>query len=137
MRKTPTEGQLESRIKLVEAKVTGTYIARIDERRKTVRQYEIVVMLPEKWDLGFAKRLTAKALMESKEYPDVVAMRTYEVQGVPKKTDKTAKLKEMYDIHTLERYARINKQKASGVVPADADEMEDDGSLPPLVNHVG
>lgn len=103
----PTEKELNSSIKLVEVQVKGSYIARLDEKRKTTRNYDIKVLLPEKFTMSDVKRLTPRALAEQME--DFVTIRTFEPHGKVKKTEKTSKLKELYNEPQLRRFAKLRK----------------------------
>lgn len=142
MRYIPTEKQLTEKVKLVEITVFGDYIARIDDRRKTSRRYEVKVLVPEKYTKSDIKRATPKTLLESKEYKDFVSMRTFEQSGAAKKTDKTITRRDLYTMRELERFKKLrsemlkNKQKESKERRAlgDTSDYDETTGLPPVIN---
>lgn len=145
----PTEKELKKTVKLVEVKVTGTYIARIDERRRTTRKFDVAVLVPEKFDAADVKRLTARALLEDPDLGDFMTMRTHTMTGKPKKTAQTAVLEDMYSERELiwfrKKNAELQKERAAeaaygklhgidgGGSMVDSTEYGDDG-LPPVIN---
>lgn len=143
MRYVPTEKDLDAKVKLVEIEVYGEYIARIDDKRKTSKRYEIKVLVPEGFNLSDIKRLTPKALMKSPDHGDFVTMRTFErIEKAPKKTDATIKRRDLYTMQELSRFKKVRAEilksqkdeksaRHSGGA-MDTTEYGDDG-LPPLV----
>jgi hypothetical protein len=148
MRYIPTEKDLAKKIKLVQIKVKGSYVAAIDERRKTKRNYSVEVMVPEGFNKSDIKRATPKVLMEHKDYPDFVFMRTFMHDGsAVKKTDKTITMRDLYSDRELERFkkfrAEVAKDKASEKkgrgdldrgIPGDTSDIDPDTGLPPVIN---
>lgn len=136
----PTEKQLASKVKLVEVTVKGGYIARIDEKRKTKRNYEVKVLLPENFTMSDVKRLTPRALAEQKE--DYVTMLTFSHDGKAKKTDKTIVLRELYNENHLRRFAKARqdivqekrKEIAERQAVGDDQEYDEKTGLPYFVN---
>lgn len=142
MRYIPTEKQLAEKVKLSEITVTGEYIARIDERRKTSRRYEIKVMVPQDFTKSDIKRLTPKALAVSKEYGDFVSMRTFHQEGPAKKTEKTIVRKDLYREHELARFKKLRTEMQKGRRAevderkrlGDTTEYDEKTGLPPVIN---
>ena len=145
MRAIPSEKDLDNQVKLVEIKVTGEYIARIDDKRRTSRRYEIAINVPEGYSLSDIKRQTPKALMESKEYTDFITMRTFEqAPAKPKKTDKTIRLRDFYSQREIERFSKLRKhvkadkaeemkaRRGSPGMAADDSDYDPETGLPPL-----
>lgn len=106
MRSIPTEKQLQAKVALVEVTVKGEYIARIDERRRTSRRYEVKVKVPTGFNKSDLKRATAKTLLEHKDFEDFITMRTFEQSGKPAPTKETRKLADFYNMRELERMKR-------------------------------
>lgn len=128
MRNIPTEAELNAMIKMVEITVTGQYIARLNEKNKTTKRYEIQVQVPENFTRSDIKRLTALAL---KSYPDFVMMRTHEHDGkAPKKMDVKRKRRDMYTERDLGRFERLRVEKKKSKKAED----EDEGALPPFAD---
>ena len=145
MRYIPTDRELRQKVRLVEIKVEGSYIAAIDERRKVSRKFKVEVLVPENFTKSDVKRLTPHVLMEHKEYPDFVTMRTFEQKGPIKKTDKTVLLSELYSDRELTRMKRARARRADDddgdeAMPrvsanvADTTEYDPDTGLPPFIN---
>ncbi len=111
MRSIPTEKQLQQKVKLVEVAVKGEYIARIDERRRTSRRYEIKVLVPEGFNKSDLKRATAKTLLEHKDFEDFITMRTFEQSGKATATKETRKLADFYNMRELERMKRARQKE--------------------------
>lgn len=130
MDKIPSVADLEKYIKMVEIGVTGDYIARIDEKRKTTKKFSIQVLVPENFTRSDVKRQTALALQKSEKHEDFIMMRTHEYDGkAPKKSEVKKKRKEMFTERDLARFTRLRSEKK-----AKADEGDDDGSLPPFAD---
>ena len=142
MRFIPTEKQLADKVKLVEISVKGEYIARIDERRKTSRRYNIKVLVPEKFTKSDIKRATPKALNEHKDTPDFVSMRTFEQDGPAKKTEKTITRRDLYTLRELERFKKVRNdlarsrgvEKKTRASLGDTSEYDEITGLPPVIN---
>lgn len=143
----PTEKQLKSKVKLVQIKVKGSYIAAIDERRKTARNYSVDVLVPEGYTKSEIKRLTPRVLREHKDFPDFVSMRTFQQDGTAKKTEKTIVLAELYSDRELARFSKFRKEvdadaradkKSRGNIekgiPGDVSDIDPDTGLPPVIN---
>lgn len=139
MSKIPSEKELNSTVKLVELKVEGTYIARLDERRRTTKKYSVMVLLPEGYGASDVKRLTARTLYEHPDLADFMSMRTHMAVGKPKKTTKTAILRDTYSDRDLAWFSRKHavdgdeEQYAPQQGIVDSTEYGDDG-LPAVVN---
>jgi len=149
MRHVPSEKDLDAKVKLVEIEVFGEYIARIDDKRRTSKRYEVKVLVPETFTLSDIKRLTPKTLMTHPAYGDFLTMRTFEkTDKNPRKTDETIKRRDLYNLRELERFKKIRKEvlkaqkeeqgargvrRDSGVMVGDTSEYGDDG-LPPVIN---
>lgn len=143
----PTEKQLKAKVKIVEVPVKGDYIAAIDERRKTSRRYRVTVEAPEGFTKSDLKRLTPRVLREHKDYEDFVAMRTFQQDGLAKKTQKTMVLGDMYSDRELQRFAKFRKEAAADAraesksrgdldkgIPGDTSDIDPDTGLPPVIN---
>lgn len=149
MKHIPSEKDLDQKVKLVQIKVTGEYIARIDDKRNTSKHYEIDVLVPERFTLSDVKRQTPKALQSSKDFTDFVFMREFHVaDGNPKKTEKTATRRslmtprELVRIQKLRREALEDQKKEAarrgirtdaGVSLQDDTNYDPKTGLPPLV----
>lgn len=145
MRYTPSEKELDGQVKLVEVRVWGDYIARLDEKRRTSKRYEIDVLVPSGYTASDVKRQTPKALMASKEYKDFMVMRTFNQDGKEKKTEKTAKLRDLYSQRDIDRFRKNRsdaeqEQRAEHLARSsrkdgvgDTTEYEDETGLPRLV----
>lgn len=149
MRYIPTERDLNQKVKLISIMVSGQYLARIDERRKTSRPYKVEVLVPEKFTKSDIKRQTPKTLLEHKDFGDFVAIRTYdEDRKTIKKTDKSIARRELYSLRELQRFEKLRAEEdrerklemgerkvknRGGVLVGDTSEYGDDG-LPPVVN---
>lgn len=105
MRHIPTREYLNQSVRVVEVEVEGTYIAFIDEKRRTKKRYKCKVMAPEGFNMSEIKRVTPKALKE--QYEDFYAMREFEVKGNPKTTDKKMKRSTMYSRVELQSFERL------------------------------
>lgn len=146
MRYIPTERELRQKVRLVEINVEGSYIAAIDERRKVPRKYKVAVLVPENFTRSDIKRLTPRSLMEHKDYPDFVMMRTFEQKGAVKKTDKTVTLSDLYTDRELSRMKRARARTSihdddAEAVPsrvtsnvADTTEYDPETGLPAFIN---
>lgn len=146
MRNIPTEAYLNQKVKLVLLRVKGDYIARIDERRRTSRRYEVDIHVPEGFTPSEVKRATPRVLLEHKDYGDFITMRTFEFEGKGKKTDRTAQRKDFYREKDLRRFAKLREEAArelaargkryedGGVALADTTEYDDETGLPPVIN---
>ncbi len=143
----PTDKELKAKVKVVAVPVKGTYIAAIDERRKTSRNYKVTVEVPEKFTKSDLKRMTPRVLREHKDFEDFVSMRTFQQDGPPKKTDKTTLLSAMYSERELTRFAKFRKEmdadrraEAKGRgdldkgIAGDVSEIDPDTGLPPVIN---
>lgn len=142
MRYIPTEKQLAEKVKLVEITVFGEYIARIDERRKTSKRYEVKVLVPENFTKSDVKRATPKMLITGKEFGDFVSMRTFEQTGAAKKTDKTITRRDLYTLRELDRFKKLRAEmkKADEAERRDREKYGDTSDydrktgLPPVIN---
>lgn len=142
MRYIPTEAQLKDSVKLVEVTVFGEYIARIDERRKTSKRYEVKVNVPENFNKSDLKRATPKVLATHKDFGDFISMRTFTQEGAAKKTDKTIKRRDLYSIRELDRFKKLReeiarekkRERAERAKYGDTSEYDDETGLPPVVN---
>jgi hypothetical protein len=142
MRYIPTEKQLSEKVKLVEITVFGEYIARIDERRKTSKRYEVKVLVQEGYNKSDIKRATPKILITSKDFGDFVSMRTFEQVGTAKKTDKTMVRRDLYTLRELDRFKKLRaeikkEQDAERKTRArygDTSEYDEKTGLPPVIN---
>ncbi len=141
MRYIPSEKQLSEKVKLVEVKVAGEYIARIDDKRKTSKGYEIVIHVPEKFNKSDIKRATPKAL--NAKFPgEFVSMRTFDQVGTSKKVEKTCIRRELYTKRELERFERLRKEIAKGRAGeiathralGDTSDYDPKTGLPPVIN---
>ncbi len=143
----PSEKELRQKVKLVEINVKGAYMAAIDERRKTSRNYKVKVLVPEGFTKSDIKRATPKILAEHKDYPDFVFMRTFVQDGAAKKTDKEIVRRELYSDRELQRFAKFRAEadkdakqegKARGNIekgiPGDVSDIDPDTGLPPVIN---
>lgn len=113
MRYIPTEKELRQKVKCVSVKVTGQYIAMIDERRRTSRKYDVSVVVPEKFTSADLKRATAKTLLEHPDMGDFVTMRTFERADnkvVPVKEPR--QLSDFYSLRALDRMKRQREAEA-------------------------
>lgn len=138
----PTEKELAQKVKLVEVKVRGEYIARIDERRKTSKKYDIVVEAPERFTKSDLKRLTPRALIADDKIQDFVSMRTFDSYGTPKKTNKTMTRRDIYTQRELNRFDKIRreaaKQRRQELIErrtlGDTSDYDENTGLPPVIN---
>lgn len=141
----PTKADLARKVNLVEITVTGEFIGRIDEKRKTSYPYKIQVLVPEKFNGSDIKRLTAKALLHDEKYPNFIAMRTWSHDGKSKKTDQKIVRSELYSQRELERFDKVRREieknardevkergRAGIGIAEDTSDYGDDG-LPPLI----
>lgn len=147
MRYIPSEKDLKKRVKLVQIKVKGQYMAAIDERRKVSRNYAVDVMVPENFTKSDIKRLTPRVLAEHKDYGDFVFMRTFHQDGNPKKSDKTILMADLYSERQLRQFSKFRKEAAQDAkkessakgdidlgIPGDVSEYDPDTGLPPVIN---
>lgn len=126
MPKTYTEKQLNEKVAVVEVPVSGRYIAMIDDKRKTVRDYKIMLQLPKDWDKTDVKNMTPLALSKSNDYEDFFALKThYEDKDGQLPTDKKMKRKEFM----TERMLRKNARAMERLRKAEASEMRERASL--------
>lgn len=140
MRYIPTDSDLKKQVSLVEIEVSGEYIARIDEKRRTTRSYKIKVLVPQGYNKGDIKRLTPRQLMKDKE-GDFIALRTFEETGGPKKTEKKAALSTLYSSRELARFSKLNgefkkerdRESDERRQLGDTSQYGNDG-LPPVIN---
>lgn len=147
MRYIPTEKDLNTTVKLVDVKVKGRYIARLNEKATVSRNYEIQVLLPEGFTLSDVKRQTPKVLKEKLE--DFLTMRDFYPQDKGKKTDKTVKRRDLYTEFELERFAKLRAdakkaereeanirrlQAGQTGIAGDTSEYDPETGLPPVIN---
>lgn len=144
MKNIPTEKELAIKVKLVEVKVKGRYIARVNEKSTLSKNYEVTVLMPEGFILSDVKRHTPKAIKE--KYEDFVTMRDFYPQDKGKKTDKVVSRRDLYSDYELERFKKIRDEerraqaeeqkmrKRIGVgTAADTSDYDAETGLPPLV----
>lgn len=146
MRYIPSTRELNQSVKVVEVPIKGDYFARIDEKRITVRQYKVTVLLPEDFTMSDIKRAAPQAVYEAKE--DFKQIRTYHQDGKPTKTSKTMKRRDLYTARELARFDRLRKEysaegvkeagertvrRRGGVMVGDTTEYGENG-LPPVIN---
>lgn len=150
MRYIPTDKELKQKTELVEVTVKGSYIAAIDERRKTARRYTVQVLVPKNFTKSDLKRQTPRVLLEHKEYPDFVMMRTFEQTGKVIKTNKTIKLESLYSDRELNRFKKMRNEIAKDAkaersgrgnldkgISGDTSDIDPDTGLPPVINDDG
>ena len=146
-RYVPTEKELKQRVKLLEITVKGTYIAAIDEKRKTSRRYTVKVKVPEGFTKSDIKRLTPRVLMEHKDYADFISMQTFIQDGKAIVTKETMVRSDLYSDRELARFAKFRKeveadarieQAARGNpdkgIAGDTTEYDPDTGLPKVIN---
>ncbi len=137
-RYVPSEADLARKVKLVEITVEGEYIAILDEKRRTKKNFKTLLLVPEGFNKSDIKRLVPREL---RKHPDFIALRTFEQTAPAKKTEKTSKLGDLYSPRELAQFKKwrdeINKAKkaelAERAATGDASRYGDDG-LPPVVN---
>lgn len=149
MRYIPTEKELSKKVKLVEVPVKGSYWAGTGDGNRRKKNYKIAVLVQEDFTKSDLKRATPKALEESDEFSDFIYMRTFEQDGTPKKTTKTAALRDLYSERELRRFAKLrdeakedareeNKYRgdiAKGIA-GDTTEYDPDTGLPPVIDDI-
>jgi hypothetical protein len=142
--KVYSEQELDKTVKVLSQKVQGEYIARIDDKRKTTRGYEVEIEVPDGFNLSHVKTATRQALAESKDYPDFVYMRTFECAGNAKDSTKRSPLRKVLSREKLAlnkrfqeralREAAKNKKSARKVGGVIEDESDYDANgLPPVI----
>lgn len=110
MKHIPSEKDLDQKVKLVSIRVTGEYIANIGNKQTISKHYEIDVLVPERYLGSDVKRQTPKTLQSSKEFPDFLFMRTWNVEGQPKKTEKTATRRSLMSARELVRLQKFRRE---------------------------
>jgi len=144
----PTIKELSEKVQMVIIPVKGEYIARLDEKRKTVKPLSVNVMVPAKHNISDIKRAVIMHMEKERPYDDYVSVRTWMQTGPARKTDATKVLAETYTQNDLDRFEKLRHEAAaeaarkasiynaggwhSPSMGIDSTEYGDDG-LPPLI----
>lgn len=142
-----TREELESKVPSITVQVEGEYIARIDERRRTVRRYSIELELPQSFNNSNVKNRVPEILSEHKDYEDFMSMRTFYVVSEPKPTGRKPILRTLLSRAQISRNDRnreralreqkkdhaMQREQISIGVAMDNSENLDERGLPPVI----